>query len=188
MKREFIKRATGKEKELASIEADGKSFFLLNALADSTTKIVVKFEKTADSTFEVGTIDSKNSVYAKVGDKQCEVAFGDKRYANATEKAVAAGEHEIELSYNTKADDGKLLMIPKRKFSIKNEIALLGISGDDGVDCDEKQVSTKLLSCKIFSGDKLIREYVPVEDESGVKCLLEKVGSFVIYPQAKERS
>lgn len=189
MKTGFIKKATGKEKETSAIVSDGKSYFLLNAFADNLTRVVVKFEKTAESTFQLGAIDDCYSMFAEIGscdeDANCEVAYCKSRYTNAAKAMREPGEHELELSYAAKYDDGKLLMIPKCKFSIKNKTALFGICGDDGVECDEKQAGTKLLSCKIFSNDKLIREYVPAEDESGTKCLLEKVGSFVIYQQVK---
>ena len=187
MKTGFIKKATGKEKVTSAIVSDGKSYFLLNMFADSLTRVVVKFEKTTGSTFQLGAIDNSYQVFAEIGsddeDAICEVAYCKSRYANAAKAMREPGEHELELSYAAKYDDGKLLMVPKSKFSISYELALLGINDNREVKCDEKQAGTKLLSCKIFSGDKLIRDYVPSEDENGTKCLLEKVGSFVIYPQ-----
>ena len=186
MKTGFIKKATGKEKEISAIVSDGKSCFLLNMFADNLTRVVVKFEKTTESTFQLGAIDNSYSVFAKIGscdeDASCEVAYCKSKYANATKTMRESGEHELELSYAAKYDNGKLLMVPKSKFSISYELALLGINDNGEVECDKKQAGTKLLSCKIFSGSYLVRDYVPAEDENGTACLLEKVGNVVIYP------
>lgn len=190
MRREFIRKATGKEKEFAAYESDGRSFFLLNVLADNLTRVVVKFEKTIESTFCLGASSNGYQMLAKVGSTCegacCEVAYCKSRYENAAKAMRAPGEHELELSYAAKFDEGKLLMIPKDNFSMTCELALFGINNNGEVECDEKQAGTKLLSCNIFSGSQLIREYVPGEDEFGTKCLLERTGSFVIYPQPKE--
>lgn len=64
-------------------------------------------------------------------------------------------------------------------FSIDYTMCLLGNKDANGVD--ERQMSARLYSCKIYDNGVLARDYVPAKDADGVGCLFDKVSMQLVY-------
>lgn len=85
----------------------------------------------------------------------------------------------IDVNKNTAKYGDYTTSITYAPFSIDYTMCLLGNKDANGVD--ERQMSARLYSCKIYDNGVLVRDYVPAKDADGVGCLFDKVNMQLVY-------
>ena len=84
---------------------------------------------------------------------------------NVNKNAINYGDYTTSASYKI--------------FQSDYTMCLLGLKDSNGVD--ERQMSAKLYSCKIYNNGVLIRDYIPAKDADGVGGLFDKVNMEFVY-------
>ena len=84
---------------------------------------------------------------------------------NVNKNSISYGDNETSATYTS--------------FQSDYTMCLLGVKDSRGVD--ERQMSARLYSCKIYDNGILIRDYIPAKDVDGVGCLYDKINMELVY-------
>lgn len=84
---------------------------------------------------------------------------------NVNKNSISYGDNETSATYTS--------------FQSDYTMCLLGLKDSKGVD--ERQMSARLYSCKIYDNGILIRDYIPAKDVDGVGGLFDKINMELVY-------
>ena len=152
--------------QLSYIQGSGTQHIDTGFKPNNNTRVVADVESAADGTFAFfGTRDtettnayilwqlSATSVRSDYGANQVQ------QTVDSTENRVVIDKHEAYCMYGSIPIENE-----SSTFSCANNLLLFTTS--TGGTVDERKASAKLYSCKIYDDDLLIRDFVPVKNES----------------------
>lgn len=84
---------------------------------------------------------------------------------NVNKNSINYGNNTTSTAYTT--------------FQSDYTMCLLGLKDSNGVD--ERQMSARLYSCKIYDNGVLVRDYIPAKDKNDVGGLFDKVNMEFVY-------
>ena len=84
---------------------------------------------------------------------------------NVNKNSISYGDNETSATYTS--------------FQSDYTMCLLGLKDSNGVD--ERLMSARLYSCKIYDNGILIRDYIPTKDVDGVGGLFDKINMEFVY-------
>ena len=163
--------------QLSYIQGSGTQYIDTGFKPNNNTRVVADVESAADGTFAFfGTRDtettnayilwqlSATSVRSDYGANQVQ------QTVDSTENRVVIDKHEASCMYGSISIENE-----SSTFSCTNNLFLFTTS--TGGTVDERKASAKLYSCKIYDDDLLIRNFVPVKNDSdqvGLYDLIEE--------------
>lgn len=152
--------------QLSYIQGSGTQYIDTGFKPNNNTRVVMDVESVADGTFAFfGTRDSETSnsyilwqisatsVRSDYGANQAQQTVDDTHYR------VTVDKNEATCMYDSISIENE-----SSTFSCTNNLLLFTTSTAGTVD--ERKASAKLYSCKIYDDDLLIRNFVPVKNES----------------------
>lgn len=86
---------------------------------------------------------------------------------------VPTGRHKIDKNRNVTTIDDVSVEQEKATFQANYSLVLFSFNNSDGID--ERMVSMRLYSCKIYDNGVLIRNYVPCKNKNGTLGLYDMI-------------
>lgn len=86
---------------------------------------------------------------------------------------VSTGRHKIDKNRNVTTIDDVSVEQEKATFQANYSLVLFSFNNSDGID--ERMVSMRLYSCKIYDNGVLIRNYVPCKNKNGTLGLYDMI-------------
>ena len=163
--------------QLSYIQGSGTQYIDTGFKPNNNTRVVMDVESVADGTFAFfGTRDTETTnayILWQLSSTSIRSDYGANQVqqtVDSTENRVVIDKHEASCMYGS-----ILIENESSTFSCSNNLLLFTTS--TGGTVDERKASAKLYSCKIYDDDLLIRNFVPVKNDSdqvGLYDLIEE--------------
>lgn len=163
--------------QLSYIQGSGTQYIDTRFKPNNNTRVVMDVESAADGTFAFfGTRDTETTnayILWQLSSTSIRSDYGAKQVqqtVDSTENRVVIDKHEASCMYGLISIENE-----SATFSCTNNLLLFTTS--TGGTVDERKASAKLYSCKIYDDDLLIRNFVPVKNDSdqvGLYDLIEE--------------
>ena len=163
--------------QLSYIQGSGTQYIDTGFKPNNNTRVVMDVESVADGTFAFfGTRDTETTnayILWQLSSTSIRSDYGTdqvQQTVDSTESRVVIDKHEASCMYGSISIENE-----SSTFSCANNLLLFTTS--TGGTVDERKASAKLYSCKIYDDDLLIRNFVPVKNDSdqvGLYDLIEE--------------
>ena len=152
--------------QLSYIQGSGTQYIDTGFKPNNNTRVVMDVESVADGTFAFfGTRDSETAnayILWQLSSTSIRSDYGANQVqqtVDSTKNRVVIDKHEASCMYGSISIENE-----SSTFSCANNLLLFTTS--TGGTVDERKASAKLYSCKIYDDDLLIRNFVPVKNDS----------------------
>ena len=163
--------------QLSYIQGSGTQYIDTGFKPNNNTRVVMDVESVADGTFAFfGIRDSETTnayILWQLNSTSIRSDYGANQIqqtVDSTKNRVVIDKHEASCMYGSISIENE-----SSTFSCTNNLLLFTTS--TGGTVDERKASAKLYSCKIYDDDLLIRNFVPVKNDSdqvGLYDLIEE--------------
>ena len=163
--------------QLSYIQGSGTQYIDTGFKPNNNTRVVMDVASVAEGTFAFfGTRDTETTnayILWQLSSTSIRSDYGAKQVqqtVDSTENRVVIDKHEASCMYGSISIENE-----SATFSCTNNLLLFTTS--TGGTVDERKASAKLYSCKIYDDDLLIRNFVPVKNDSdqvGLYDLIEE--------------
>lgn len=163
--------------QLSYIQGSGAQYIDTGFKPNNNTRVVMDVASVAEGTFAFfGTRDTETTnayILWQLNSTSVRSDYGANQVqqtVDSTENRVVIDKHEASCMYGSISIENEL-----STFSCANNLLLFTTS--TGGTVDERKASAKLYSCKIYDDDLLIRNFVPVKNDSdqvGLYDLIEE--------------
>ena len=163
------------------IETNGNQYINTDFNPNQDTRVVINLNvlNTSLSTCAIfGARNSDNSSvfgFWKIGD-YCRSDYNKNVYSMSVS---SIGELLIDKNKNVTTVNGVVNTATYSSFQSPCSLTLFAMNMPSAPD--NRKVSARLYSCKIYDNNILIRDYYPCIDENGVVCLYDKVNKEYVY-------
>lgn len=187
-----------KHTELEYIETDGTQRIDLGLRAVSNSGFYIDFMPLED--FSTTESSGKKCIIAAGGNGVRSMFITTQPYINVCSKPNYA-KGSIQIGRNATPLDAKLVQYQRTQIELKNNILTLGngdkITTEQGnppsyaywrlfnfysafgsVDAKAK---VRFYGCKIYEGDTVVRDVIPVKDKFGIGCIYDKITDKLLY-------
>lgn len=182
-----IDTETSVQKELLYLATTGNQYIYTGVVPNQDTKVEIKFQLlSTKAQFMYGsrkTLESKSYCLA-YGSKESQSGF--RSDYNTVQKIVSTEYSEI---YTMKSDknnfyinDNLIYSHTYKEFSSPNELVLFNTDTNGSIN-NSYCAEIRFYHCKIWDGDSLVRELIPVIDNEGVVCVYDKVEQKLYYAE-----
>lgn len=152
--------------QLSYIQGSGTQYIDTGFKPNNNTRIVMDVASVAEGTFAFfGTRDTETTnayILWQLSSTSIRSDYGANQVqqtVDSTKNRVVIDKHEASCMYGS-----ILIENESATFSCANNLLLL--TTNTGGTVDERKASAKLYSCKIYDDDLLIRNFVPVKNDS----------------------
>ena len=163
--------------QLSYIQGSGTQYIDTGFKPNNNTRVVMDVESVADGTFAFfGIRDSETTnayILWQLSSTSIRSDYGANQVqqtVDSTKNRIVIDKHETSCMYGSISIENE-----SSTFSCSNNLLLFTTS--TGGTVDERKASAKLYSCKIYDDDLLIRNFVPVKNDSdqvGLYDLIEE--------------
>lgn len=163
--------------QLSYIQGSGTQYIDTGFKPNNNTRVVMDVESAADGTFAFfGTRDTETTnayILWQLSSTSIRSDYGANQVqqtVDSTKNRIVIDKHEASCMYGSISIENE-----SSTFSCSNNLLLFTTS--TGGTVDERKASAKLYSCKIYDDDLLIRNFVPVKNDSdqvGLYDLIEE--------------
>lgn len=163
--------------QLSYIQGSGTQYIDTGFKPNNNTRVVMDVESAVDGTFAFfGTRDTETTnayILWQLSSTSIRSDYGANQVqqtVDSTKNRVVIDKHEASCMYGS-----ILIENESSTFSCANNLLLFTTS--TGGTVDERKASAKLYSCKIYDDDLLIRNFIPVKNDSdqvGLYDLIEE--------------
>lgn len=163
--------------QLSYIQGSGTQYIDTGFKPNNNTRVVMDVESVADGTFAFfGTRDTETTnayILWQLSSTSIRSDYGANQVqqtVDSTKNRIVIDKHEASCMYGSISIENE-----SSTFSCSNNLLLFTTS--TGGTVDERKASAKLYSCKIYDDDLLIRNFVPVKNDSdqvGLYDLIEE--------------
>ena len=163
--------------QLSYIQGSGAQYIDTGFKPNNNTRVVMDVASVAEGTFAFfGTRDTETTnayILWQLNSTSVRSDYGANQVqqtVDSTENRVVIDKHEASCMYGSISIENE-----SATFSCTNNLLLFTTS--TGGTVDERKASAKLYSCKIYDDDLLIRNFVPVKNDSdqvGLYDLIEE--------------
>lgn len=163
--------------QLSYIQGSGTQYIDTGFKPNNNTRVVMDVASVAEGTFAFfGTRDTETTnayILWQLNSTSIRSDYGANQVqqtVDSTESRVVIDKHEASCMYGSVSIENE-----SSTFSCANNLLLFTTS--TGGIVDERKASAKLYSCKIYDDDLLIRNFVPVKNDSdqvGLYDLIEE--------------
>ena len=152
--------------QLSYIQGSGTQYIDTGLKPNNNTRVVMDVESVADGTFAFfGTRDTETTnayILWQLSDTSIRSDYGANQVqqtVDSTKNRVVIDKHDASCMYGSISIENE-----SSTFSCTNNLLLFTTS--TGGTVDERKASAKLYSCKIYDDDLLIRNFIPVKNDS----------------------
>lgn len=163
--------------QLSYIQGSGTQYIDTGFKPNNNTRVVMDVESAADGTFAFfGTRDTETTnayILWQLSSTSIRSDYGANQVqqtVDSTKNRIVIDKHEASCMYGSISIENE-----SSTFSCSNNLLLFTTS--TGGTVDERKAPAKLYSCKIYDDDLLIRNFVPVKNDSdqvGLYDLIEE--------------
>lgn len=161
--------------QLSYIQGSGTQYIDTGFKPNNNTRVVMDVESVADGTFAFfGIRDSETTnayILWQLSSTSIRSDYGANQVqqtVDSTKNRIVIDKHETSCMYGSISIENE-----SSTFSCSNNLLLFTTS--TGGTVDERKASAKLYSCKIYDNDLLIRDFIPVKNESDTVGLYDLV-------------
>lgn len=159
------------------LESTGEQFVNTKVMPNKNTRVVAGFEMlqpTGTTWYKLwgsgsGSFDNDFSMWAK-GAKQIQFYYGTQNKINSS---VGGGEVVVDADKNSWTAEGWAVNFTEENFACDYPMYIFSINKD--TTASYKNAPLRLKFFKIYEGESLVRDYVPVRKNDGVCCLFDNV-------------
>lgn len=152
--------------QLSYIQGSGTQYIDTGFKPNNNTRVVMDVESAADGTFAFfGTRDTETTnayILWQLSSTSIRSDYGANQVqqtVDSTKNRIVIDKHEASCMYGSISIENE-----SSTFSCSNNLLLFATS--TGGTVDERKALANLYSCKIYDDDLLIRNFVPVKNES----------------------
>ena len=152
--------------QLSYIQGSGTQYIDTGFKPNNNTRVVTDVESVADGTFAFfGTRDTETTnsyILWQLSSTSIRSDYGANQVqqtVDSTKNRIVIDKHEASCMYGSISIENE-----SSTFSCTNNLLLFTTS--TGGTVDERKASAKLYSCKIYDDDLLIRDFIPVKNDS----------------------